>query len=397
MLTRSRSENALRLSEAVIRDLPFTMAGQRYVHDAELPGFFVRVGTRRKSYSVQADLRRHGRKVRTVKLKIGDVDQMPLRKARAEAQRILGEIKKGRDPAEGEQRRGAVTLRSAWEDYERALRARNRAEKTIAGYLDCIERLLKEWIDLPLHVLGSDPRMVEQKHRQITERSGPYAANAAMRTLRAVYRHQRRLDRSLPEHPVDAVTFNRESRRDTGMGLARLADWNTQRVALPNPVRREFHLFNLLSGHRPAALCEARWEHLDVRGRRLHVPRPKGGAKRAFDLPLSRAMLLCLARARRAGRMLHPAAASEWIFPSATGHMVEYKERRARLSHWGGDLRQTYATVATGIGIPHRKLKLLMNHLTRDVTDGYTTASELHFDLVQQQERLSAAMFAALR
>ena len=76
-------------------------------------------------------------------------------------------------------------------------------------------------------------------------------------------------------------------------------------AALDNPIRREFHLFLLLSGSRPRALKHARIEHIDFRARILHVPRPKGGEAKAFDIPLSRAMILCLVRVLRLGRLLY--------------------------------------------------------------------------------------------
>src|SRR6266436_4884268 len=58
-----------------------------------------------------------------------------------------------------------------------------------------------------------------------------------------------------------------------------------------NPIRREFHLFTLLSGCRPAALKEVEPSRVDFRRRMVHIPKPKGGAKRAFDIPLSREMI----------------------------------------------------------------------------------------------------------
>ena len=104
-----------------------------------------------------------------------------------------------------------------------------------------------------------------------------------------------------------------------------------------NPIRREFHLFTLLSGCRPTALQEIKPGHVDFRRRMMHIPRPKGGAKRAFDIPLCREMILCLTRIIRFGRQMYPSQAEEWIFPadSASGHLVEQKEDRDTLSKWG--------------------------------------------------------------
>jgi hypothetical protein len=42
-------------------------------------------------------------------------------------------------------------------------------------------------------------------------------------------------------------------RRDTGMGISDLKGWFLELAGLDNPVRREFHLFTLLSASRPAA------------------------------------------------------------------------------------------------------------------------------------------------
>jgi hypothetical protein len=67
-----------------------------------------------------------------------------------------------------------------------------------------------------------------------------------------------------------------------------------------------------------------------VGNRILHVPKPKGGEVKAFDIPLSRAMIGCLVRVMRLGRVLYPTQAVEWLFPadSVSGHLAEHKEDR---------------------------------------------------------------------
>jgi integrase len=176
------------------------------------------------------------------------------------------------------------------------------------------------------------------------------------------------------------------------MGLEDLPTWWKQLQALDNPIRREFHLMNLLTGGRPGALKVARWEDLDVPRRTLHVPRPKGGEHKAFDIPLSRAMLRSLWRARKSGRMMFPRQAREWVFPSSGGfgHLVEHKENRETLSHWGGDLRQTYRTIAQAVGISELDVHLLMNHSVPSVNAGYITRAKLiPTSLRQAQETIS--------
>ena len=133
--------------------------------------------------------------------------------------------------------------------------------------------------------------------------------------------------------------------------------------------------------------------------RTLHISKPKGGKKRAFDIPLSRQMILCLIRAIRFGREMHPSQAREWVFPadSASGHLAETKEDRDELSKWGNDLRQTFRTIATAAGVSEIDAKLLMNHAMPGVNAGYITRHKLlHDHLRLQQQVISSAVFAAL-
>ncbi len=259
-----------------------------------------------------------------------------------------------------------VTLRVAWERYRDAHMVRKgRSEGTIESYRDHVERIFIEWLDTPLKDLADDPAQVAKKHDAITRDNGPYIANGSMRTLRAIYNHARKTNRELPaDNPVNAIDWNGEKRRDTAMGATDLKGWFVQLASMDNPIRREFHLFTLLSGCRPAALKEVKPEHIDLRRRVLHIPKPKGGSKRAFDIPLSREMILCLSRALRFGRVIYPAEAAKWVFPatSALGHLVEQKEGRDVLSKWGNDLRQSYRTLATMAGVSEFDARLLMNH-----------------------------------
>jgi len=260
---------------------------------------------------------------------------------------------------------------------------------------------MADWLDQPLSVLGNDPSLVALRHEKITAENGPYIANGCMRSLRAIYNHARKTARSLPaENPVIAVDWNAEKRRNTALGLAELGPWVGDLRALENPIRREFHFFLLLSGSRPDALKRARVGHLNFRTRILHIPKPKGGEEKAFDIPLSRAMISCLVRVMRIGRVLYPAQAQEWLFPadSASGHIVEHKEDRATLAKWGNDLRQTYRTVAQTAGIADLDIHLLMNHTVPGVNAGYITRNKLLGDhLRQQQEMITRKMVDAVR
>ncbi|OQW48387.1 MAG: hypothetical protein A4S16_01640 [Proteobacteria bacterium SG_bin6] len=137
---------------------------------------------------------------------------------------------------------------------------------------------------------------------------------------------------------------------------------------------------------------QARVQDLDLRHRILHIPKPKGGAKRAFDTPLSRPMIHCQIWAMRVSRMLRPETAEEWIFAadSAPGHMIEHKDPRARLSKWGNDLRQSYRTLGQAAGLSEIDMHLLMNRGAPGANAGCITRAKLLGDhLRAAQEGLS--------
>src|SRR5579863_1999532 len=404
------------LTDKTIAQLPNPNDGWYLARDTELKGFFVVVGKRKRTFTVQGDLRQGGKRASSIRVSIGDTREMSTRAARAIAKGHLAQISKGQHP-KADQRgvqvggveaaagkpdaQADVTLRRAWQRYlEAHLVRKGRSENTIKNYRDHVERLFVNWLDTSLRELAEDPARLARKHDDVTRENGPYMANGSMRTLRAIYNHARKTNRSLPpDNPADAIDWNEEKRRDTGMGIGDLKGWFLELAGLDNPVRREFHLFTLLSGSRPAAVQEIRPDRIDFRRRTLHIAKPKGGKKRAFDIPLSRQMVLCLIRAIRFGRQMYPSQAREWVFPadSASGHLTETKEDRDELSKWGNDLRQTFRTIATAAGVSEIDAKLLMNHAMPGVNAGYITRHKLlHDHLRRQQQVISSAVFSAL-
>lgn len=403
------ADSRLSLTDRALAQLPLAKGGQYQVRDQDLRGFYVLVGARKMTFMVKGEFWKDGRR-RCKTMSVGRTDEMTVREARLKAKMLLarissGEVFKEEDEAAALAQAKAelgITLRQAWARYKTShMERKGRSEATIRGYVDHVERLMADWLDLPLQTLGDTPSMVAERHDQLTRENGPSAANGAMRTLRAIYNHARKSHRYLPvENPTLAVDWNREKRRDTAMGAEDLPDWFEQARRMRHPIRREFHLFTLLSGSRPGALVQARLEHLNLRDRILHIPRPKGGADRAFDIPLSRAMIRCLIRAIRAARMIYPDKSDRWVFTaeSRDGHLVEHKEQRQVLSKWGNDLRQTYRTMGQVAGLSEIDMHLLMNHSLPGVNAGYITRAKLlSGHLRASQEKLSRTIMDASR
>jgi integrase len=384
------------LTDKAVARLPHAEEKQYKVRDTELAGFFVLIGKRKKSFMARGEFWRDGVREFAVQVKLGEFGELSTREARSKAKDALVSIARGQRPGESPRAiTGSVTLRQAWERYRDAhMKRKGRNTGTIENYRDHMERLFEDWLDKPLARLGRQPNLVLERHEKITEENGPYIANGSMRSLRAVYNHARKSNTDLPPvNPVTAIDWNKERRRNTGMGMNDVGGWLKELKVLPNPLRREFHLLTLLSGSRPTALKNVRIEHIDLRRRLVNIPRPKGGEEKAFDIPLSRPMIRCIIRTIRLGRILYPEQASIWLFPaeSETGHLEEHKEDRGVLSKWGNDLRQSYRTLAQAAGVSELDVHLLMNHSLPGVNAGYITRDKLLRDhLRKQQERVSA-------
>lgn len=401
----------LTLTDRAIAGLAYAKSGQYRVRDTELAGFFVLIGSRTKSFMIQADLRT-GKSRTSIRMKVGEVGETSARDARANAKILIGRIEKGDDPRPPRAPKlraggagdgsgimiasadGVPTLREAWLRFKAShLERKKRAPGTVRSYTDHMERLFVDWLDRPLSELGDDPMLLANRHDTITSANGPAIANGAMRSFRSVYNHAKKTCKALPrENPVSGVDWNPEHRKDTAMGVTDLPAWFEQLALIANPVRREFHLMTLLSGSRPEVLKNVRVTDLDLRNRVMRMSKPKGGEMKAFDIPLSRAMMECIFRLRRIAPIIYPQSGREWLFPSDApcGHLVEHKEDRAVLSHWGNDLRQTYRTLGQAAEVSEVDMHLLMNHSLPGVNAGYITRSKLMRDhLRAQQEKLS--------
>lgn len=396
------ADQKLLLTDKAIECLSLAKDKQYKVRDSELAGFYVLVGKRRKTFMAQAEFWRDGVREFTAQVKLGDFGDVAAREARSKAKKEIGSILRGERPNDrGKAKPGVLTLRGAWERYRDGHMIRKgRDARTIENYRDHMERLFSDWLDKPLGRLGRQPKLVAERHDKLSKENGPYIANGAMRSLRAVYNHARKTNLDLPAvNPVTAIDWNTEKRRDSGMGMSAMSSWFVELSALPNPIRREFHLMCLLSGSRPTALKNVRVEHVDLRRRLMHIPKPKGGVKKAFDIPLSRAMIRCVIRCLRIGRTLYPDQAEFWLFPadSDSGHLIEHKEDREILSKWGNDLRQSYRTLAQAAGVTELDIHLLMNHSLPGVNAGYITRDSLLSDhLRKQQERISEVILGGM-
>src|ERR1700692_1515514 len=99
------------LTDKTIAQLSSPNDGWYLARDTELKGFFVVVGKRKRTFTVQGDLRQDGKRASTIRAAIAGTDEVSTRNARATAKEYLALISRGRHPKD--ERGSARTCQTA--------------------------------------------------------------------------------------------------------------------------------------------------------------------------------------------------------------------------------------------------------------------------------------------
>jgi integrase len=401
-----------KLTDPVVRAMH---EGER-IYDGIIGGLYAQRGKRGITFRIIADLPTRAWKQRldgpqTLERSIGDFPNMSAKRARIEGARVIALIKSGTDPNEPERGPLGPTLREAWRDYKTDYMVkRGRSPKTVLFYEFCFARL-KHWHDKPLGVIAANPDALAKEHARLTRThrrknsDGNGAADGTIGFLKLVYNHACGKATHLPSWPAKAVVMHGpRSRAHLGMGTKDLAVWWRKAEHL-EPIKRQFVLFLLLSGLRGEDAMTARWEHVDEQNRTLFIPRPKGGSKRAFKLPLSNAMLACLHEVDNAWRQ-GGRERNAWLFPSVRSERGHIADARASYTdddgkeHYvptGHSLRHSFINCALEAGCGEPVVAALVNHKARTITARYHDPNATPAFYLEMMERISRRVMEALR
>jgi integrase len=368
----------INLTEARIRDLPL---GSGIHRDEQVKGLMVICHKTTRSYAVQGDVRRSGRHVRTVRVRIDRCDRMGLREARNRAKALMSQIQQGVDPTEGPAETG-ITLERALNAH---LEEKPHRPRTEEGYRYHLDHYLKHWRKRA--VADISRQMVRDLYADLKRKHGETTAASVMRTLRAVVNTAMRIDETLGSNPVAALHVPSTKRRKVA-ALDLGAWWDS--VQALNPMRRDLHLAMLLTGARRSSILQVKREDVDVARGILTLTHMKTSDE-PMQVPIGRKLAVVIEARMEADAPL----GSEWLWPSAgsrTGHVMEPREDGLPSPH---EYRHHARTLYIAAGVPYAESALLLGQKLPGASGGYVHAEHLVEQLRPHAQALEDLVFAA--
>jgi len=359
--------------------------------DSRIPGLGVRVSKTKRAFIFQ----KSGGKRHTIGHWRDGVG-MSVQDARKEANRRTDDIL---DPSSAP---SGITVREALENKTNKLNLRvktnDASQQTVDNYRNVIETHAPDWLDKALSEITSADLV--DRHEQVGfvgshgRGPAPIRANTLIRVMRLLHHDAARRDDTLGDWPgKNKIEWFPEPRRNEPVedlrawrqDIERTAAYYKSLDAKPVSKRKEKHGFErkrgtmtrdwwllvLYTGLRKSDVLKMKWEHISEDGQWVHIPTPKGGSKKAFDLPLS-------TQAQRILERLKESKVCEFVFWTIgkDGDFTHMKSARTAITRGMPSphrLRDTWATNAAEAGCPFPIIKKLMNHSVSktDVTLGY--------------------------
>lgn len=368
----------LNLTEARIRDLPL---GSGIHRDEQVKGLMVICHKTARSYAVQGDVRRNGRHIRTVRMKIDRCDRIGLREARNRAKALMSQIQSGIDPTDGPAETG-ITLAKAMDAHleEKPLRP-----ATVEGYRYHLNQYLKNWKNKA--VADISRQMVRDLYAELKRKNGDTTAASVMRTLRAVVNTAMRIDETLGSNPVAALRVPQNKRRK--VAPLDLGDW-WLKVRELSPMRRDLHIAMLLTGARRSSILQVRRDEVDCDRAVLTLSHMKTSDE-AMQLPIGQRLATILSVRLAADEPLN----SPWLWPSqgsSSGHVMEPRENGLPSPH---EYRHHARTLYIAAGVPYAESALLLGQKLPGASGGYVHPSHLVEQLRGYAQALEDLVFAA--
>ena len=273
---------------------------------------------------------------------------------------------------------------------------------------------MPQWGGWTLVEMSQNPRAVKAWHAKL-DKTVPTTAAHCVRLIRACYRQEAGLDRSLPTAlPTSGIKLKKRRASQKVLDFEVFPKWRAAWDKIENPVHRGYHLTALLTGIRPGELANLRLSDVDLEKRMLVVRNPK--AELNINLPITPQIAKAIAMSvdappqtitQKGLRGMQPGdvriverkkphgevIAGDLVFPGCM-----QAPSRSGLPISGNALRHTYRTIAVDSEISEMLIHFLCGHALDGVSEEYTNKLMIEKGPAMRaaQEKISARMFELL-
>ena len=274
---------------------------------------------------------------------------------------------------------------------------------------------MPQWDGWTLSEMSQNPRAVKTWHAKLSK-SIPTTADHCARLIRACYREEARLDRTLnpAASPTSGIRLGKIKVSKAVLDFPDFSAWRKAWDKIENPVHKGYHLAALLTGCRPTELAMIRESDIDLDARRMIIRNAKAGND--ISLPITGEIAFALAmainappqtitmkglRGMKSGevrvierkKLHHEIAAPDLVFPG-----VRQVGHRSGLPVSGNALRHTFRSIAVSLEISEMLISFLMGHSLQGVSARYTNELMIANSqaLREAQEKISRRIFELL-
>lgn len=388
--------------------------------DKGLPGLALFIGPRAMVWRYQKRTMVKGHRKLTFKT-LGEYPAVSVEAARSAAISFAGSVVDGK-AAPG--KREATKFGEAFERYLAHLKKQAEDKGKPPRWHDNARKLYEghikpQWAHWTLYDMSQQPRAVLGWYSKLA-RTIPTTADHCARLIRACYKEEARLDRTLPAAlPTSGIRFKKIVVQEQAMPSSQFGAWRKAWDKIESPVRRGYHLANLLTGLRPGELAMVRKDGWDRKAHTLTLKNIKskpGEPVRDVTVPITPQIEYALQmaidappqvivqrglRGMRKGEKRSVArrrSDAELIFPGCA-----QASAHSELPFAGRKLRHSYKTLATAMGLPDVVSAVLIGHKAAGSTVIAISGTYIGEDALRAspeartvQERMSARIFELL-
>ncbi len=338
-----------------------------FLRDGSLKGFGVKVNPT-GTIKFVAEVWHNGRSHRQT---LGEYPILSTAEARNQVLAYLTEVKSGQLDRSKRQER---SLDSLFIDYTSRRRLK---ERTVTDYREAIFFYLSDWLQKP--VVSITKQMVEERFYKIRDEGingGKPTHSQATKTMRilSALLNYAIADELIESNPVQVLKLKRVDRsikkRTNYLPAAKVRELLEKSAQDAHPVSLAVHLM-IYSGLRKNEALGLKWDDIQqVEGVScIIIKDPKNG--RPHYVPVTPAIQKVLDRVENKTTFLFP---SEQKIDSNFCTVRPTVKRLSKMIQHDfrcHDLRRTFATRASEIGIDYLTIKRLLNHKSNDITAQY--------------------------